>query len=88
MARSASSLKRSDDAGRGCLLVVIAFYYRAIQVANTFDAFTRICVVTDHVAKADKVRASAFTRVRHYGFERFEIRMDVTENCEPHDEHR
>jgi hypothetical protein len=23
-------------------------------------------------------------RVGHHGFERFEIRMDVTENCEPH----
>jgi hypothetical protein len=63
---------------------VIAFYDRAIKLADKLDAFTRICVVTDNIAKADKVRASALTRVSHHGFERFKIRMNVTENCEPH----
>jgi hypothetical protein len=30
------------------------------------------------------MRASALTRISHYGFKRFEIGMNVTENCKPH----
>jgi hypothetical protein len=66
------------------LFVVIAFHHRAIELANKLDAFTRICVVTDDVAQTDEVRASALTRIRHHGFKRFEIGMNVTENGEPH----
>ena len=66
------------------LLVVVAFHHRAIELADKLDAFTRICVVTHDVAQADEVRASAPTRIRHHGFKRFEIGMNVTENGEPH----
>src|SRR4029077_10580467 len=66
------------------LLVVVAFHRRAIELADKLDAFTRICVVTDDVAQTDEVRASALTRVRHHGFKRFEIGMNVTENGDPH----
>jgi hypothetical protein len=66
------------------LLVVVAFHHRAIELADKLDAFTRVCVVTDDVAQTDEVRASALTRVRHHGFKRFEIGMNVTENCKPH----
>ncbi len=63
---------------------MVAFHHRAIQLADKLNAFTRICVVTDDVAQTDEVRASALTRVRHHGFKRFEIGMNVTENGEPH----
>jgi hypothetical protein len=63
---------------------VIAFHHRAIQLADKLDAFSWICIVTNDVAQTDEVRASALTRVRHHGFERFEIGMNVTENGEPH----
>jgi hypothetical protein len=66
------------------LLVVVAFHRWTFELANKLDAFTRICVVTDDVTQTDKVRASALTRVRHHGFKRFEIGMNVTENGEPH----
>jgi hypothetical protein len=66
------------------LLVVIAFYHRAIDLADKLDAFTRICIVTDDVTQTDEVRAFALTRVRHDGFKRLEIGMNVTENCKPH----
>ena len=64
--------------------VVITFYDRAIEVAYQCNAFFGICVVTNHIAKADEVCAPASPRVRRYSFERLEIRVDVTENCEPH----
>ena len=63
---------------------MITFYYWAIELADNFDAFAGICVVTNHVAEADKVRAPASTRVGHYSFQRLKIRVNVTENCEPH----
>jgi hypothetical protein len=66
------------------LLVVVAFYHWAIELADKLDAFTRICVVTDDVAQTDEMRAPAFTRVCHHGFKRFEIGMNVTENGESH----
>ena len=66
------------------MLVVVAFHHWTIELADKLDAFTRICVVTDDITQTDEVRASALTRVRHYGIERFEIGMNVTENGEPH----
>ena len=55
------------------LFVVITLNHWAIEFADKFDAFSRICIVTDHVAQTDKVCASALTRVGHHGFERFEV---------------
>ena len=63
---------------------MVTFHHRAIEFADKLDAFTWIRVVTDDVAQTDEVRASALTRVRHHGFKRFEIGMNVTENGEPH----
>ena len=63
---------------------MVAFDHRAMELTDKLDAFTRICVVTDDVTQTNKVRASALTRVRHHGFKRFEIGMNVTENGEPH----
>ena len=70
--------------GERRLLVVIAFHDGTIQFANAFHAFSRIRVVTDHVAQAHKMRAFALARVGQHGFERFEIGVDITENCETH----
>ena len=67
-----------------CLFVVIAFYHWAIQFAHAFDAFTRIGIITDYVAQAYEVRASACARVRQHCFERFKISVDITENCDAH----
>jgi hypothetical protein len=70
--------------GERCLLVVIAFHHRTIQLPDELNAFTWVCVIADDVAQTDEVRASALTRVRHHGLKRFEIGMNVTENGEPH----
>jgi hypothetical protein len=63
---------------------VIAFHHGTIQFADAFDAFSRICVVTDHVAQAQEMGASTLARVCQYRFERFEISVDITQNCETH----
>jgi hypothetical protein len=63
---------------------VVTFHHRAIELADKLDAFTWIRVVTDDIAQTNEVRASALMRVRHHGFKRFEIGMNVTENCKPH----
>jgi hypothetical protein len=63
---------------------VIAFYHSAIEFADTFDTFSRICVVTDHVAQAQEMGASTRARISQYRFERFEISVDITQNCETH----
>jgi hypothetical protein len=65
---------------------MVAFDHRAMELTDKLDAFTRICVVTHHIAQTDEVCASATTRIRHHGFKRFEIGMNVTENGEPHED--
>ena len=66
------------------MLVVVSFHHRAVELADKLDAFTGIRVVTDDVAQANEMRASALTRVLYHRFKRFEIGMNVTENGEPH----
>jgi hypothetical protein len=67
---------------------VVPFHHGTIQVADKLDAFTRICVVTNNVPQTNEVRTSALTRVGHHGFKRLKIRMNVTENGEPHPDPR
>jgi hypothetical protein len=63
---------------------VIAFYHGTIQFADAFDAFSWICIITDHVAQAQKTTASTLARVCQYRFERFEISVDITQDSETH----
>ena len=66
------------------LLVVVAFYGGAIQFANTFQTLIWIRVVPDHVAQTNKMRALALVRIGKDSFERLQVGVDVTENCETH----
>jgi hypothetical protein len=66
------------------LLVVVAFYHRAIELTDKLDAFTGIRIITDDVPQTDEMCTPALTRVGRHGFKRFEIGMNVTENGEPH----
>ena len=63
---------------------MVAFDDGAVHVADAFDAFVRIGVVTDDVAQTNKVRAVVLMRVLQDGLERLEIGMNVTENRETH----
>jgi hypothetical protein len=63
---------------------MVAFHDWAIELAYQLDAFARICVVADDVAQTDEISTPALTRVGYYGFKRFEIGMNVTENGESH----
>jgi len=65
---------------------VIAFYQRAIQFWDTTQAFSWVGIVTNDVSQTDKLRASAFARIREYRVERFEISMDITQDCQTHDQ--
>jgi hypothetical protein len=67
---------------------VITFYHWTIQFADTFHAFSRICVVTDHVAQTHELGTSTLARIRQYRFERFKVSVDITQNCETHREIR
>ena len=66
---------------------MIAFYHGAIQFADALYAFVRIGVIADHVAQAHKVGASTLPRVRQDCFERFEVRVNITEDCKTHLQH-
>src|SRR5205814_476382 len=63
--------------------VIAHKYHRHMRVAERTDGHPLIRI-TDDVAQTNEVCAPALTRVRQYSFKRFEIRMNVTENGEPH----
>jgi hypothetical protein len=71
--------------GEAGLLVVIAFYDRAIELSHDLDTFVRIGVVADDVAETDEVGAFLLMRVFEDGFGRLEIGVEITENGEAHE---
>jgi hypothetical protein len=63
---------------------VVPFYNWTIQLSDTLHALSRTGVVTDHVAQAHEVGASPFAGIRQHRFERLEIGMYITKDCETH----
>ncbi len=63
---------------------MIAFDDRAIHFPNALGTFVRIRVITNDIAKTNKVRALVLVGIGKHRLERFEIGVDITENGEAH----
>ena len=63
---------------------MVTFDHWAIEITDNFDTLSGICVVTDHVAEADEMRAPALMRIGDDSFERLKIRVNIAENGKPH----
>jgi hypothetical protein len=63
---------------------MVAFHNWTIQLTDTLEALSRTGVVTHYVAQAHKIGASVFAGIGQHGFERLEISMYVTKDCETH----
>ena len=63
---------------------MIALYHGTIQFADTFNAFCGARVITNNIAQTDKMRASTLARVSQNRFERFEVSVNITQNCKTH----
>jgi hypothetical protein len=73
-----------EDGLGGGLLVVIAHYHGAIELADDLDALVGVCIVTDDIAQADVMGTVPGFRVGEDSAERFEICMNVSEDGETH----
>src|SRR5215471_10948269 len=64
---------------------MVAFHHRTSHLAHPLQADFGIGVVTNHVSETDKPIAISFQCIRNYGFEGFQICVNIAKNRKPHE---